>query len=153
MKAAQKRPSGWDAGGGGHREKIGRYPQTPAIDRGSRETLKQRGHGRRHAGFNDRWDTMTKDEQQALGRNKRDVWEIATQPFAGAHFATFPKKLVEPCILAGSRPGDLVLDPFIGSGTTAEVAQSLGRDWIGCEINPEYESMIATRTRQMGMEV
>jgi DNA modification methylase len=63
---------------------------------------KQRGQGRRHDGFNDRWDAMSKDEQQALGRNKRSVWTIATKPYADAHFATFPAALVEPCILAGT---------------------------------------------------
>ena len=63
---------------------------------------KQRGHSRRHDGFNDRWDGMSKEEQQAMGANKRTVWSIATQPYKGAHFATFPEKLVEPCILAGT---------------------------------------------------
>jgi DNA modification methylase len=63
---------------------------------------KQRGHGRRHDGLNDHWDAMSKDEQQALGRNKRSVWTIATRPYPGAHFATFPPDLVEPCILAGA---------------------------------------------------
>ena len=65
-------------------------------------TDKQRGHGRRHAGFNDRWDGMSKDEQQAMGANKRTVWSIATQPFPRSHFATFPEALVRPCILAGT---------------------------------------------------
>ncbi len=65
---------------------------------------KQRGHSRRHDGFSDRWDAMSKDEQQALGRNKRSVWTIATRPYPDAHFATFPPALVEPCILAGSPP-------------------------------------------------
>ena len=63
---------------------------------------KQRGHSRRHDGFNDRWDAMTVEQQQAMGANKRTVWSIATQGFPGAHFATFPEKLVEPCILAGT---------------------------------------------------
>lgn len=63
---------------------------------------KQRGHGRRHDGFNDRWDSMTKKEQGAMGRNKRSVWSVATHPFPEAHFATFPPKLIEPCILAGT---------------------------------------------------
>ena len=65
-------------------------------------TDKQRGHSRRHDGFNDRWDSMSKAEQQAMGANKRTVWSIATQPYKGSHFATFPEKLVEPCILAGT---------------------------------------------------
>jgi site-specific DNA-methyltransferase (cytosine-N4-specific) len=63
---------------------------------------------------------------------------VPTVPYSGAHFATFPSALIEPCILAGSRTGDVVLDPFFGSGTTGQVAQNLGRQWIGCELNPEY---------------
>lgn len=76
-----------------------------------------------------------------LGANKRSVWKVATRPYKGAHFATFPPALIEPCILAGSRPGDIVLDPFMGSGTTAAVALQHGRQYLGCELNPEYESL------------
>jgi DNA modification methylase len=177
-------------------------------------TDKQRGHGRRHAGFNDRWDLMSKEEQQALGANKRDVWTVATHPFPDAHFATFPPKLIEPCILAGSSPqacetcgapwtretvndvtyeeakkratarrgsgirsnslatlgltsgtGNpsisrithtlgwrptcrcpqntgaarcLILDPFMGAGTTAIVAVKHLRDYLGIELQPDY---------------
>ena len=108
-------------------------------------TDKQRGHSRRHAGFNDRWDQMTETEQCSGMRNKRSVWTIATEPFPDAHFATFPTKLIEPCILAGSRPGDLVLDPFAGAGTTLLVAKRLGRRACGIELNPEYVAMIQTR--------
>jgi DNA modification methylase len=86
-----------------------------------------------------------------VSRNKRSVWTVTTKPFSGAHFATFPPDLIEPCILAGSRPGDVVLDPFMGSGTTAQVAQQLGRQWIGCELNPEYVQLQDTRTAQQGM--
>ena len=71
-------------------------------------------------------------------RNKRDVWTIPTQPYSGAHFATFPEALAEPCILAGSAVGDTVLDPFSGSGTTGAVAVRHGRNYIGCELNPAY---------------
>jgi DNA modification methylase len=84
-------------------------------------------------------------------RNKRSVWSISAQPFDGAHFATFPRALIEPCILAGSRPGDVVLDPFMGSGTTAQVAEHLGRQWIGCELNPDYEPLQAKRLSQRAM--
>lgn len=84
-------------------------------------------------------------------RNKRSVWTIATESYSEAHFATFPQALVEPCILAGSRPGDIVFDPFMGSGTTAQVAQRLGRKWLGSELNPEYLKLQAARTRQMGL--
>lgn len=71
-------------------------------------------------------------------RNKRSVWEVALRPYKGAHFATFPPSLIEPCILAGSRPGDVVLDPFMGSGTTAAVSVQHGRRYIGCELNEDY---------------
>lgn len=71
-------------------------------------------------------------------RNRRSVWTVATRPYKGAHFATFPPALIEPCILAGSRPGDIVLDPFMGSGTTAAVALQHGRRYLGCELNPDY---------------
>jgi len=80
-------------------------------------------------------------------RNKRSVWTIPTQPTREAHFATFPEALVEPCIRAGSRPGDTVLDPFLGSGTTALVAEREGRRWIGCELNPEYAAIAERRLR------
>lgn len=71
-------------------------------------------------------------------RNKRDVWTVTTKPYKGAHFATFPPDLIKPCILAGTREGDTVLDPFNGSGTTGEVSIRHNRFYIGCEINPEY---------------
>jgi DNA modification methylase len=73
------------------------------------------------------------------------VWTVATQPFPGAHFATFPPALIEPCILAGSRRGDVVLDPFGGAGTTGLVADRLGRDAILCELNPTYAEMARRR--------
>ncbi|MDW9239680.1 DNA methylase family protein [Burkholderia thailandensis] len=82
--------------------------------------------------------------------NRRSVWTIPTQSFDGAHFATFPEALVEPCVLAGSRPGDVVFDPFFGSGTTGQVAQRLGRRFIGCELNPDYEPLQRDRLRQPG---
>ena len=90
-------------------------------------------------------------EIDASKRNKRSVWTVSTQPYSGAHFATFPPALIEPCILAGSRPGDTVLDPFFGSGTTGQVAQALGRQWIGCEINEDYKPLQDRRTAQTGM--
>lgn len=78
-------------------------------------------------------------------RNKRSVWTIATRPYKGAHFAVFPPALVEPCILAGSRPGDTVLDPFNGSGTTGQVALEHGRQYVGYELNAEYIALTDTR--------
>jgi len=81
-------------------------------------------------------------------RNLRDVWVIPTEPFPGAHFATFPTKLVEPCIKAGCPEGGTVLDPFAGACTTLLVADRLGRNGIGIELNPEYVRMGARRIRQ-----
>lgn len=71
-------------------------------------------------------------------RNKRSVWSVNTKPYSGAHFATFPEKLIEPMIKAGCPDGGVVLDPFMGAGTTAMVAKKLGRNYVGCELNPEY---------------
>ena len=84
-------------------------------------------------------------------RNRRSVWTVAARPYSGAHFATYPPELIEPCILAGSRPGDIVMDPFMGSGTTAQVAQNLGRKPIGCELNPQYVDLQKDRTAQLGL--
>jgi DNA modification methylase len=78
-------------------------------------------------------------------RNKRSVWTVATAPYRGAHFATFPGQLIRPCILAGTKPGDVVLDPFFGSGTTGEVALSHGRSCIGIELNAEYIQLARER--------
>ena len=80
-------------------------------------------------------------------RNRRSVWSVPTRPYKGAHFATFPPDLIEPCILAGSRPGDVVFDPFGGSGTTAEVAIRHGRRPVVCELNPEYAPLIEDRVQ------
>ncbi len=85
-------------------------------------------------------------------RNKRSVWTVTTKPFKEAHFATFPEKLIEPCILAGCPAGGIVLDPFMGSGTTAVVARKLNRSYIGYELNPEYVKMANDRLyKELGM--
>jgi len=89
------------------------------------------------------WDVET--------RNRRSVWTVATVPYKGAHFATFPPALIEPCILAGAKPGQVVLDPFFGSGTTGMVAQNLGRQWLGCELNPAYGPLQDERLQQPGL--
>lgn len=91
-------------------------------------------------------DNGCKDE--ADGRNKRSVWTIPTMPYAGAHFATMPEALVEPCILAGCPLGGLVLDPFIGSGTVGAVAERLGRRWVGTDL--AYQGLAQARTLQRG---
>ncbi len=82
------------------------------------------------------------------GRNLRDVWTVATHPYAGAHFATFPPELIRPCIRAGCPEGGTVLDPFFGSGTTGLVCDQEGRDWIGIELNPEYASLARRRLNE-----
>lgn len=99
-------------------------------------------------------------ESQRLGtsckdglRNKRDVWSVPLKPYSGAHFAVYPEELIEPCILAGSKAGDIVLDPFFGSGTTGAVAQKLGRKWVGCELNKNYEKLQNERLAQQGLEL
>lgn len=79
------------------------------------------------------------------GKNKRDVWTVPTHAYKGAHFATFPPNLIKPCILAGCRPGGVVIDPFGGSGTTAQVAIENGRNAILCELNPDYIRIINER--------
>jgi DNA modification methylase len=84
--------------------------------------------------------------------NKRSVWTVNTKPYSGAHFAVFPTELIEPCILAGAPLGAVVLDPFMGSGTTAQVAQDLGRQYIGCELNPEYGKLQKKRTAQTSLD-
>jgi len=84
-------------------------------------------------------------------RNKRSVWSIPTEPFNEAHFATFPTKLIEPCILAGSKEGDLVIDPFFGSGTTGLVAALSGRNFIGIELKAEYIEIARRRLGEYGI--
>ncbi len=112
---------------------------------GFKKQDKQRGHSRRHDGFNDRWDQMERAEQCSGMRNKRSVWTVATSPFPQAHFATFPPELIKPCILAGSCRGDTVLDPFMGAGTTALVAAHYNRHFLGIELNPEYVTIAEHR--------
>ena len=86
-------------------------------------------------------------------RNKRSVWTVTTKPYAGAHFAVFPSDLIEPCILAGAPVGGIVLDPFMGSGTTAQVAQDLGRKYLGCELNIDYKPLQNNRLAQQSLEL
>ncbi len=90
-------------------------------------------------------------EYNPAGRNARSVWEIATQPYAEAHFATFPEELARRCILAGCPEGGTVLDPFMGSGTTALVARKHGRKSVGIELNPEYAALAARRLGQLSL--
>jgi DNA modification methylase len=116
----------------------------------SRGTVKAAARERNVGGRADGFTTITQPGGVGVpegGRNRRTVWTIATSPYAGAHFAVMPPALVEPCILAGSRPGDTVLDPFGGSGTVGMVANWHGRESILCELNPAYAPLIEERVR------
>ena len=94
------------------------------------------------------FDLKTDEVAVSDKKNKRSVWSITNKPYKGAHFATYPPDLIEPCILAGSEKGDIILDPFMGSGTTAMVAKSLGRDYIGCELHEDYGNLIQKRVQE-----
>ena len=118
--------------------------EAPFWENGKHQTGGYSADGAKHTAGMKQFDGM---------RNRRSVWTVPTQPYAGAHFAVFPAALIEPCILAGSRPGDVVLDPFMGSGTTAQVAQALGRQWIGCELNTEYAPLQQARTAQAALAI
>jgi len=130
--------------------------RVPGKTNGNMKTVGPRFGGNKY-GDDDREESRTKSGNEYTGgdglANRRSVWTVPTVHYSGAHFATFPPALIEPCILAGSRPGDLVLDPFMGSGTTAQVAQALGRQWIGCELNPEYAPLQQARTAQAALAI
>jgi len=111
---------------------------------------KKRGHVRIQAGFGGRYAERIAEEGAPEKRNCRSVWSVATRPFKEAHFAVYPPALIEPCILAGSPEGGVVLDPFFGAGTTGLVAQQHGRSWIGVELNPDYAAIARKR---LGMEI
>jgi DNA modification methylase len=124
------------------------YFNAEAIREESAESSKARAHISRkpspkHAALNSIENRAANMDvgSYGQGRNKRDVWSVSVRPYKGAHFATFPPALIEPCILAGSRPGDIVLDPFMGSGTTAMVALQHDRQYLGCELNSDYAAL------------
>jgi site-specific DNA-methyltransferase (adenine-specific) len=93
------------------------------------------------------YETVKETGLNGQFRNLRSVWDINTQPFAGAHFATFPPKLIEPCILASTKEQDFILDPFFGSGTVGMVCLQQNRKYVGIELHPEYVTMAAERLR------
>lgn len=101
--------------------------------------------GQTHQHLNDYRPNGYAEEDIPLLRNKRDVWQINSVPYKGAHFAAYPPKLVETCLLAGCPPDGIVLDPFLGSGTTAAVAKQMGRHYIGIELNPDYCALAEQR--------
>lgn len=106
-------------------------------------------HELRATGQPDTVYTKNMDGTEVPIRNKRDVWSVPTVPYSGAHFATYPTKLVEPCILAGSDIGDTILDPFNGAGTTGIVALTNGRRYIGIELNPKYIEITNNRFKEV----
>ena len=115
----------------------------PAKDWGTRDRSKGKYHNegtglQPHSGLSKSYPK----------KNKRSVWTITNKPYRGAHFAVYPPDLIEPCIKAGSEKGDIILDPFMGSGTTAMVAKSLGRDYIGCELHEDYGNLIKKRVEE-----
>lgn len=146
MKAvAQRWPSGWDPreNGRAHRDLTGRYPAPRTMKLPRFGGDRAEGHiDRRKSG-----KVWEPDQAAALTANKKTVWSIPTQGFKDAHFATFPERLAETCIRAGTRTGggDIVLDPFLGAGTTAVVAKRLLRPWIGIEIAPKYVDLAQRR--------
>jgi len=114
----------------------------PAKDWGTRDRTKGKYHNvgtglSPHTGLSKSYPT----------KNKRSVWSVTNKPYKGAHFAVYPPDLIEPCILAGSEEGDIILDPFMGSGTTAMVAKKHNRNYIGCELHEEYASLQTDRIR------
>lgn len=145
---------------------VGFYNAAPAGSKGTgKPNARRRGNSRTFRGggaytHDQAAENSASVERESHGltpnetgkRNRRTVWTIATRPYKGAHFATFPEELVQPCILAGSRPGDTILDPFCGSGTTGAVAIQEGRDFIGIDINPEYSKMSEQRIRAAAQE-
>lgn len=130
----QKAPAGWDSTQGRHGS-IHRGGRSGNLERKPRPDAPE-GNGKNQAGSVP-WEGMW--------ANKRTVWSVPTRPFNGSHFATFPPKLIEPCILAGSAPGHIVLDPFMGAGTTALVSREHGRKFLGIELNAEYVEIIRRR--------
>ena len=119
----------------------GVIPAGTLAAKGSAERQNQKGVNARPPEYKE-YDGM---------KNKRSVWTITTKPYEGAHFAVFPSDLIEPCILAGAPVGGIVLDPFMGSGTTAQVAQNLGRQYIGCELNTDYKPLQDKRVAQQAL--
>ncbi len=137
----RKVPAGWKTGRGRHDTLGGRYSSgnKRRLLAGVRESGQTRGRLNTHLGSSVPWTDET-----GL-RNCRTVWTLPTKPYKGAHFATFPTRLVEPCILAGCPEGETVLDPFAGTATVGLVAREHGRKFIGIELNPEYVKLAHER--------
>lgn len=120
-------------------------PYTKPLDRWAGDELKADGKSDWDKGTGQSTYRNRNMRPNPNGRNRRDVWTVTTKPYKGAHFATFPPDLIEPCILAGSRKGDTVLDPFGGSGTTGYVAKKHERKYVIIDINPNYAELARQR--------
>lgn len=163
----RKMPDGWDTGEGAHGtiHRNGREKGRPAsstlngpyrgrhspgvMPEDQRRLDKQRGVSLQYDGFNERWDASEENGKAPDRAWPRSVWTFSTAGYKKAHYATFPEELPKRCILAGSGEGDLVLDPFCGTGTTLAVALALGRSAIGIELSPEYVALAQERLRMV----
>lgn len=139
-----------------HRTKAGLVDYAQR-QRKKRDTFKREGRKREQSIPGQTVDTHRPDREESDydldTRNKRSVWKVATKPYAEAHFATYPPELILPCVLAGSRPNDLVLDPFNGAGTTGLVALQNGRRYVGIELNPEYATLTRRRLAKVQLKM
>lgn len=159
-RALDRTPAGWATGTDRkHDEVLGRYTEhrkgngvgwgyADEAPKARTRKLAEPGSGSK---LNASYDEAVTD--LVTMRNRRSVWTIPSEPFSGAHFATFPRALVEPCILAGCPVGGIVLDPFFGSGTTGQVAQQLGRHFIGIDLNRANGPLQAERLRQPSLRL
>lgn len=167
-RAIIKSPDGWDTGLGAHGS-----VHRDGREKGATKSYAGNGVGFGHGYDEDRQRGRVATPKAAQGqrgtknnasmdaalfdqvdtRNRRSVWTIPTQGYDGAHFATFPEALVEPCVLAGCPPKGVVLDIFFGSGTTGKVAQRLGRDWIGIDLNRANKPLQTERLRQPSLDL
>jgi DNA modification methylase len=160
-EAIQELATGFDGRKDTTKKPTKKYMDGDCLSNGNAQSLSTRTQERwRYKNLQDKGLTThsmhekrleSKDDLYPI-RNKRSVWNIPTQSCTEAHFAVMPEELVENCILAGSKVGDIVFDPFMGSGTVGKVAQNLGRKWLGAELNPEYIDIQNRRTAQQGIE-
>jgi DNA modification methylase len=144
----------------GAEESIARYGRNSTYNGSKPYSMKQGPRGSKYSfsrsvneepppGKENQHRPDREDIEYSGTRNKRTVWTVTTKPYSGAHFATFPPALIEPCILAGSKQGDIILDPFNGSGTTGAVAIKHRRDYIGIELNPSYIELSNKRLEKL----
>lgn len=149
LRRSNRDVAGWDTGEGSHSVIAHNTPKARGVGfgHGTDAEVRQRGRVKNNASM----DAALIEVRST--RNRRTVWPIPTQAYNGAHFATFPEALVEPCLLAGCPAGGTVLDIFFGSGTTGQVAQRLGCNYIGIDLNRENEPLQTERLRQPSLDL